>query len=796
MILRHLALFLSICGCASSAFAQLAQSDVRQIMSQAVTRAAQISPNSVIAVTDREGFVLGVVSVRSAPPPSRGEIATCVSKAGTAAFLSSDQNAFTSRTAGFIIQQHFPPGVRNTPTGPLVGVGLSNLFISDVNRFKRLPPTPSPTPFPPPSPGTLGLPIFGTSLDGSPGGVPLYKNGHLVGGIGVAGDGTPSPGISPDFRAENPFVFIPGYDKDEDVALAGQKGYKPSPDILASNVYINGISLEYTESSTSLPASLIAPNNVVNGFSIEGAPPPFPYPVATFGGVQGQIRQPIISDPLPGTINGQPRLTAAEVGRIISFAADRARTTRAGIRLPIGTQMQVFITVVNFPNQDGVTPGVLGTFRTGEATLFSWDVAVQKARTALAYSNNGNTLAMSTRTVGFLAQSFYPPGIDADRPGPFFGQQEIVSGLLGTAPNVIFNESFVPNPNLPNGITIFPGGFPLYRNGQMIGAVGVSGDGVDQDDIVGASGTHDFLAPGGIRADQTIFRGARLPYAKFPRDPTGVTGNHDAIVVTSPRALIMPGGLANISSRLNVGTNDNVLIAGFIITGPSPKKILIRGLGPSLAQFHISNVLTDPVLELHKPNGGVVTNDDWRSTQLLDIQATGIPPANNLESAIVATLAPGAYTAIVNGRNGATGIGLVEVYDLSPGSDSVLTNISTRGFVGKRDNVLIGGFILSGSTGSAKVTIRALGPSLVQRGVNNALTDPTLELHNANGALVIADDNWNDAQGVELQSIALAPSDFREAATTGLLTPGAYTAIVRGKNEETGIGLIEIYCLR
>ena len=147
--------------------------------------------------------------------------------------------------------------------------------------------------------------------------------------------------------------------------------------------------------------------------------------------------------------------------------------------------MQVFITVVNFPNQDGVTPTVLGTFRTGEATLFSWDVAVQKARTALAYSNNGNTMALSTRTVGFLAQSHYPPGIDANHAGPFFGQQEMFSGLVGTLSNVSLNMNFVLDLNLPNGITIFPGGFPLYRNGQLIGAIGVSGDGVDQDDIVG-----------------------------------------------------------------------------------------------------------------------------------------------------------------------------------------------------------------------------------------------------------------------------------------------------------------------
>ena len=361
--------------------------------------------------------------------------------------------------------------------------------------------------------------------------------------------------------------------------------------------------------------------------------------------------------------------------------------------------MQAFISVVNFPNRDGVSPTVLGTFRTGEATIFSWDVAVQKARTAIAYSNNGNRLAMSARTVGFLAQTHYPPGIDADRPGPFLGQQEIASGLLGVVPNVMLNTSFTINPNFPNGITIFPGGFPLYRNGQLIGAIGISGDGVDQDDIVAASGTHDFLTPESIRADRVVFRGARLPYAKFPRDPTGVTVSHDEIVVTSPHALIMPGGLANISSRLNVGDGDDVLIAGFIITGRSPKKILIRGLGPSLAQFHISNVLADPMLELHKPGGGVVENDNWKSTQLIDIQATGIPPSNGLESAIVATLAPGAYTAIMRGKNGGTGVGLVEVYDLSTASDSILTNISTRGSVGKRDNVLIGGFILSGNYG-------------------------------------------------------------------------------------------------
>jgi len=188
--------------------------------------------------------------------------------------------------------------------------------------------------------------------------------------------------------------------------------------------------------------------------------------------------------------------------------------------------MKAFITVVNNPNADGVAPTVLGTFRTGEATLFSWDVAVQKARTVMYYSrhdflNFGVRVGMSVRCVGFLAQCNYPPGIDGNPQGPFNGQQEMFSGLSGNHCNpagITFTGNGL-NPALPNGITIFPGAFPLYRNGVLVGAVGVSGDGVDQDDLVAAAGCHDFLAPFGIRSDQFIFRGARLPYAKFPRDP-------------------------------------------------------------------------------------------------------------------------------------------------------------------------------------------------------------------------------------------------------------------------------------
>src|SRR5438132_7564955 len=186
---------------------------------------------------------------------------------------------------------------------------------------------------------------------------------------------------------------------------------------------------------------------------------------ATFSGVSGEIRQSIINDPLVAPINGQPRLSATEVRSIIGFACQRVKITRAGIRLPIGTQMEVFITVVNNPDADNLAPTVLGTFRTGEATMFSWDVAVQKARTAVFYSRHdflgfGLNISMSTRCVGFLAQQNYPPGIDGNSSGPFFTEQDKLSGFAGTEPNVTFVATAdFSSPPLRNGIrTDFPNG--------------------------------------------------------------------------------------------------------------------------------------------------------------------------------------------------------------------------------------------------------------------------------------------------------------------------------------------------
>lgn len=517
-------------ACAASAHGaeQLSRDDVNRIIAQAVQRALEISPDSVIAVTDREGFVLGVWDVNGGSLPALGVIAAATGRAATAAFLSSNQNAFTTRTAGWIIQQHFPPGVRNTPPGPLVGVGFSNLFFSDVNRVKQIPVgfhgsnlVPSTM-----SPGVReggasGVPF--TSLQDSPGGVPLYINGELVGGIGVTGDGSPTDLsaaaaiLARDVQKNATPGFRFGEDTDEVVALAGQSGYRAPQDILATNILAGGVRLPYvTPQPENFPEEYASEGpqhgEVVPIYPIQGSPERYPYRVETLGGVEGEIRFPFRSDPMPGKVGRENRLTESEVRDIISAAAERASRTRAAIRLPIGTSAKVWVSIVGNPRKAGLPPPILGVFRVGEAPIFSWDVSVQKARTAVFFSNS--QLAQSSRTVGFLAQRFFPPGLDGRPFGPYFGFQEAVS--LRTNPKT---KSFPGNPNLPNGMTIFPGGFPLYRDKTLVGAIGVSGDGVDQDDIIAIAGAALFPAPPKIRADHFSYKGARLPYVKFPRDP-------------------------------------------------------------------------------------------------------------------------------------------------------------------------------------------------------------------------------------------------------------------------------------
>jgi len=265
----------------------------------------------------------------------------------------------------------------------------------------------------------------------------------------------------------------------------------------------------------------------------------------------------------------------------------------------------------------------------------------------------------------------------------------------------------------------------------------------------------------------------------------------------TPTPSPIPGTQAvNLSTRMRVQTGDNVGIGGFIITGTAPKHVLLRAIGPSLTQFGVPNVLADPMLELHGPGAfGTITNNNWRDTQEVEIQATGIPPTNNLESAIVATLAPGAYTAIVKGNGAGAGVALVEVYDLGQGVLAKLANISTRAFVSTGDNIVIAGFMLGGSSGVDRIVVRGIGPSLTAVGVPNALADPTLELRDGNGALLMANNNWQDntAQAAELMAAGLAPANNLESGIAATLPPGLYTALLSGVNNGAGIGLVEVY---
>ena len=534
----------------------MTSAEVARVIKQAISRAEQIEqiePKAVIAVVDREGFVLGVWSLGKIPAASDAKatllfkvaVVDAITKAGTAAFLSSDQNAFSSRTAGFIVQQHFPPKIQNRPNGPLVGVNFSNLEFTDVNRFKN----PNVGYVANKTSGTNGDPIAGfpfsalTGLAGSPGGVPLYRADKLIGGVGVAGQTRATKDSPFSILADIQTQSQQTYDPDEDVALAGQIGFKPAPAIFGSNVLIDGIRVPYVNSTTRLGTVKLLGKvgSPVAPYTTPVKSPFVEYPKMFLGGQSCEVRAPIIADaetggPVSGEINGQPRLSASEVTAILDHASARAKITRAGIRLPAGKRAQVFITVVNIPVLPNTKPDILGTIRTPDATIFSWDVSAQKARTAVFFSNNMR--AFSSRTVGFLSQQFYPPGIANTAPGPFYGLQEQYSLLPDVLPNPLdnllpvkvenplnkvvlakVNILMTPNPYLPNGITIFPGGFPLYRNGVMIGAIGVSGDGIDQDDIIAAAGTVGFDAPAAIRADQQTYQGARLPYAKFPRNP-------------------------------------------------------------------------------------------------------------------------------------------------------------------------------------------------------------------------------------------------------------------------------------
>ncbi|HEY1770487.1 MAG TPA: fibronectin type III domain-containing protein [Chthoniobacterales bacterium] len=270
---------------------------------------------------------------------------------------------------------------------------------------------------------------------------------------------------------------------------------------------------------------------------------------------------------------------------------------------------------------------------------------------------------------------------------------------------------------------------------------------------------------------------------------------------SNPIAYTVPSGgsgqmvtLDNISSRGFVQTGENVMIGGFIIQSSTPKTVVLRALGPSLAQEGVAGTLSDPVLELHDASGKLIaSNDSWSSGNAATLTALGLAPTAPSEAALVATLPAGAYSAVVHGKGSAQGVALFELYNLDRTQGSV-ANISTRSNVETGDRVLIGGFIVGGAT-ATKVIVRAIGPSLAASGVLGALQDPTLDLYNGDGDLLSSNDNWRSDQEQAIVDSKVPPSDDRESAIVETLPPGNYSAVVQGKNNSTGVALFEVYAL-
>lgn len=548
------------------------------------------------------------------------------------------------------------------------------------------------------------------------------------------------------------------------------------------------------------------------------------------------------------------------VGMIVALAlAGISGTTRADLALTAegiaeGFTLTTFAT--NFPNDGVNTTGPVGMAFPGNGVMVAdWqghvrvfpshadgqDAGALSATayglaTAVGLAQIGGKLYMSQNAMSRVVQVnpdgtfnqaivdvFCATGLIAD---PLTGHLFVSGGCTGagiTDVDPVARTTNAFNSALSDGLALSSDGRTLYAavnrerilgfdtttmaqvfdSGTISFVDGIAlGVGVLAGKIYGNTNLGEFWEVDLATSDQTLIAsgGSRGDFvAVDPSDGTLLVTQTDRILRVGPRGRFgSVSQLLNVSTRLRVLTGDNVLIGGFIITGTDPKKVIVRGIGPSLSPA-VSGVLADPVLELHEPDGTIVTNDNWKDSQEAEIIATGIPPTKDLESAIVETLAPGAYTAIVSGKNGGTGVGLVDAYDLDQAANSQLANISTRGFVDTGDNVMIGGFILGGGGGSSTVIVRGIGPSLANATppVTDALADPTLDLHDSNGTIIASNDDWMN--GPDKQTIiddGLAPTNVKESALLATLAPGAYTAILSGVGNTTGVGLVEAYNLQ
>lgn len=467
----------------------LSAADVQQIVQNA---AQSVNTPLVVAVSDRAGHILAVFQTSGAPATATGNFGASVDSnelavalARTAALFSNDQAPLSSRTVRFISGIHFPPGVANAPDADLYAIENTNRGCPLNASFN---PGESISPARSIDGANTGLGIITGKLDPkdsdptsvNPGGVPLFKNGHAVGGIGIAG---PSRDIAE-------FAAFSGASQSGLLPTAAQL---PAPGV----VIIGGIALPFVN-QTSLPSG-VGPGSGA-GTYIAG-------PFAGSNPPEGD---------LVGPASGTGGLSQSDVSAIISQAVATAQITRAVIRLPSGSATRMTIAVTDL---DGT---ILGLHRMPDSTVFSIDVAVAKARNVIYFSGPsastdlpgvpGGT-AVTNRTIGFGAQPLFPPGIDGSNLGPFFNL------FLADLAHPCTQGSQPASAN-QNGVVFFPGSLPLYKNGVLVGGLGVSGDGVDQDDYVTNAGAQNFAAPAAIRADQVVIDDVRLPYLKFPRNPT------------------------------------------------------------------------------------------------------------------------------------------------------------------------------------------------------------------------------------------------------------------------------------
>lgn len=530
--------------CIPASSQSLTVADVQTIIAQAVSKAVALNQRVTISVTDKEGNLLGTFQMTGAPATTlirsvgragQGLENAAVpstlaanSKAGTAGIFSTSGNAFTTRTASFIIQEHFPPKDDNRPGGPLYGVQFSTLPCSDI--------------------AIAALPL---GLSGDPGGLPLYKGSVAVGGVGVEGDGLYTIDRS---ATDDDQSF------EEAIAVYATRGFESPPLIRGDNILVEGVRFPFANTVNTDSVNTLAFGSLSGTVtSVIRAAPATDFTAATLNGVSGQR-----SSRFP-TIAGSA-LSAAEVDQILGAAAATANVTRAAIRQPIGTNARVTISVVD---TDGK---ILGIFRQLDAPVFGLDVSVQKARSSNFFARTdagakltaagfgsyvtraaadgillNGSVAFSDRGIGFMHRPLFPDGINDTQPGPFstplvdwspfnvglqldISKAAIVAALASPPPacrgaefkKKEFMLAACPCTSISeirNGLQIFAGGQPIYRGSTLVGAIGVSGDGIDQDDLISAGGANLFPAPANMRSDRTFVRGVRLPFLKFPARP-------------------------------------------------------------------------------------------------------------------------------------------------------------------------------------------------------------------------------------------------------------------------------------